>query len=108
VAEENGRISGLYAVLPRQMLFRGRPIRVAVGCQFMVDPDRRHSLTALQLVKACLSGPQDLTLTNGGSDTSRCTWIGIGGTAPLLYSLHWTSDSRNTEDCARHDARGGE
>jgi hypothetical protein len=94
VAEEDGRICGYYAVLPRPMLFRGRPIRVAVASQFVVDPDQRHSLTTLQLVKACLSGPQDLTLTDGATDLGRRMWIGIGGTVPLLYSLHWTRPLR--------------
>lgn len=89
VAEESGRIFGLYAVLPRRMLLRGRPLRVAVGCQFMVDPDKRHSLIALQLLQACISGPQDLTLADGASDQARRMWVGIGGTAPLLYSFHW-------------------
>jgi len=94
VAEEDGGICGFYGVMPRPMLLRGRPIRVAVTCQFMVDPDPRHSLTALQLAKACLSGPQDLTLADGAHDRSRRIWTGIGGTAPLLYSLHWTRPLR--------------
>lgn len=94
VAEEDGRIAGFQAVLPRRMLLRGRPIRVAVGCQLMVDPDKRHSLTALRLMKACLSGPQDLTLADGANDASRRLWIGLGGTASLLYSLHWTRPLR--------------
>ncbi len=94
VAEEDGRIVGCYAVLPRRMRFREQPIRVAVGCQFMVDPDRRHSLTALQLAKACLSGPQDLTLADGASYQIRRGWIGIGGSASPLYGLHWTRPLR--------------
>ncbi len=94
VAEEDGNITGVQAVMPRPMRFRGRPVRVAVSTQFMVDPDKRHSLTALQLAKACLSGPQDLTLADGANDRSRRMWIGIGGTAPLLYSLHWTRPLR--------------
>ena len=94
VAEEDGGMSGCYAIQPRPMLFRGRRIRVAVGFQFMVDPDRRRSLTALQLAKACLSGSQDLTLADGASDQVRRGWAAIGGTAPLLYSLHWTRPLR--------------
>ncbi len=94
VAEEDGRICGFYGVVPRRMLLRGRPLRVAMGCQFFVDPNRRNSLIAFQLVKACISGPQDLTLTDGASDKSRRIWIRIGGTAPLLYSLHWTRPLR--------------
>jgi hypothetical protein len=94
VAEEDGRISGFYAVMPRRMSLRGRPMRVAVGCQFMVDPHKRDSLTALQLAKAFISGPQDLTLADGANDPSRRMWMGIGGTASLLYSLHWTRPLR--------------
>lgn len=89
VAEENGRMAGFYAVLPRKMLLRGRPIRVAVGCQFMMDPANRNSLAALQLAKACISGPQDLTFADGASAQARRMWVAIGGAAPLLYGLHW-------------------
>jgi hypothetical protein len=46
VAEEDGRISGFYAVMPRRMSLRGRPVRVAVGCQFMVDPPQARPSTS--------------------------------------------------------------
>jgi GNAT acetyltransferase-like protein len=94
VAEENGRIAGFAGVMPRRMRLRGREIRVAVGCQFMVDPDQRNSLTALQLMKAYVSGPQDLTLADGANDVARRMWVGLGGTAPLAYNLHWTRTLR--------------
>src|SRR5258706_10174945 len=94
VAEEDGRMAGFAGVMPRRMLFRGRPIRVAVGCQFMVDPNRRSGLTALQLARAALSGPQDLFIADGANDLSRQMWAGLGGTAPLLYNLHWTRPLR--------------
>jgi len=94
VAEENGRMAGFAGVMPRRMVFRGRPIRVAVGCQFMVDPNRRHGLTALQLARAALSGSQDLFIADGANDLSRQMWAGLGGTAPLLYNLHWTRPLR--------------
>jgi hypothetical protein len=89
VAEQNGRITGFLGVVPRRMLLRGRPIRVAVGVHFMVDPDQRHSLIALQLLKACFTGPQDLYLADGASDLSQRIWTKLGGTASLLYSLQW-------------------
>jgi hypothetical protein len=59
VAEDRGRLCGSYAVMPRRMLMGGRPIRLAVGCQFMMDSDNRDGLAAPQLAKACISGPQD-------------------------------------------------
>src|SRR5689334_16551109 len=94
VAEEDGRMAGFAGVMPRRMLFRGRPIRVAVGCQFMVHPNRRSGLTALQLARAALSGPQDLFIADGANDLSRRMWLGLGGTAPLPYNLHWTRPLR--------------
>jgi GNAT acetyltransferase-like protein len=94
VAEEDGHVAGFAGIMPRRMAFRGRPIRVAVGCQFMVDPNRRHGLTALHLARAALSGPQDLFIADGANDLSRLMWAGLGGTAPLLYNLHWTRPLR--------------
>src|ERR1700675_932100 len=55
LAEENGRVTGFLAALPRPMLLHGRALRVAVGCQFLVEPDKSHALTALQLATAFLS-----------------------------------------------------
>jgi hypothetical protein len=94
VAEEGSRITGFYGVVPRRMLLHGRPIRVAMGYQFFVDPDKRHSLTALELLKAGISGPQDLTFTDTAGDTPGRMWTAVGGTAALLYSLYWTRPLR--------------
>lgn len=94
VAQEDGRICGFYGVMPRRMLLRGRPIRAAIGCQFMVDPGPHRSLVLLELAKACLCGPQDLTLADGATDHTRRIWSAIGGTTSLLYSLHWTRPLR--------------
>lgn len=89
VAEHSGRIVGYYAIMPRPMQLNGRALRVAVGCQFVVDPDHRNSLIALKLAQECLSGPQDLTLADGANDTARRMWLAMGGAAPLLYNLQW-------------------
>src|SRR5206468_12935959 len=58
------------------------------------DLDWRQGLTMLQLVKAALSGPQDLFLADGANDQARRVWQTIGGTVPLLYNLHWTRPLR--------------
>ena len=94
VAEDGGRMCGCYAVMPRPMKFRGRAIRAAIGFQFMIDPAYRNSVVTFQLVKACLAGPQDLTVADGANDQTRRGWEAIGGTVPLLYGLHWTRPLR--------------
>jgi hypothetical protein len=94
VAEDGGRIAGLYAVMPRRMRLDGRALRVAVGCQLMADAGPQRSLVALQLTQRALAGPQDLTLADGANDQMRRMWAGVGGAVPLLYSLHWTRPLR--------------
>jgi len=90
VAEQRGDIAGFAGVVPRQMTFGTRPLKVAVGCQFIVHPSARHSLIALQLAKALVSGAQDLFITDGSNDQVRRMWLGIGGAVPILPNLDWT------------------
>jgi len=94
IAETRNEIAGIYAVFPRPMLLRGRAIRVGVGCLLGVDTDKRHSLTALELIKACCSGPQDVMVADGANDRAQQLWVGTGRRLPLLYSLHWTRPLR--------------
>jgi hypothetical protein len=90
VAEERGATVGFAGVLPRRMVFGARPLRVAVGSQFMVHPEWRHSLVALQLLKRVLSGAQDMFVTDGGNDEVRRLWLAVGGAIPILQNLDWT------------------
>jgi len=94
IVEDDRRVVGFAGILPRPMLFRGRSIRVAVGAQFMVDPEERRSLTGLKLAKAVLSGPQDLFIADGSNTQARRMWQGIGGSVPLVHNLHWTRPLR--------------
>jgi hypothetical protein len=93
VYEEQGRIVGCLGVMPRPMWFEDAPIVAAVTHSFMVEPERRSTLAAMQLVKAFLSGPQDLSLAEGNS-VSRRLWEGVGGATSLLHSIRWTHPLR--------------
>ena len=88
-AEEDGRLVGFLGVVPRRMLFGHRAIRVAVSCQLMVDPDKRASFVALELLRRLFAGPQDLTVADGANDASRGLWEASGAIASALHSLHW-------------------
>ena len=85
----DGRIDGFLGVIPRRMSMNGRPIRVAVGTQFMVAPEQRSSLAGIALLKGFLSGPQHLSVSDLASDAGRRIWEGLGGITALLYSMHW-------------------
>ncbi|MDB5173070.1 MAG: hypothetical protein JWM97_1353 [Phycisphaerales bacterium] len=98
--DDERRLAGFLGVMPRRMLFEGRPIRVAVSTQIMVDPDRRCPFAAVQLQRDFFSGPQDLSLTDGANDVSRKLWEGLGGSVALMYSLEWTRVLRPTRHAA--------
>jgi hypothetical protein len=84
----HGRISGFLGVVPRRMSLNGRPVRVAVSTQFIVDPDSRGHGAAL-LFKF-FSGPQDLALADDANADGRRAWEAAGGATALPYSLRWT------------------
>ena len=87
--EGRGRITGFLGVMPRPMRLKGRPIRAAVSSMFMVDPNHRFGLAAVQLMRAFLAGPQDLSLADESTGPSRKLWERLGGTTSLLRSMHW-------------------
>ncbi|HTM11118.1 MAG TPA: hypothetical protein VL754_22265 [Verrucomicrobiae bacterium] len=87
--DDEGGIAGFLGVVPRLMSFNGRPIRAAVSSQFIVDPNRRSTLAAIKLLKAFISGPQDLSIADEANDASRKLLESLGGSAALLYSLYW-------------------
>jgi hypothetical protein len=88
-----GRISGFLGVVPRPALFEGQPVRVAVGTQLMVDPAAR-GLAGFELMKAFLTGPQDLSLSDVANDLSRRMWEALGGATSFIHSLQWTQPVR--------------
>lgn len=94
VAQTDGQIAGFGGMVGRPMLFRGEPLKVAVGCNLIVDPRQRRSPVALKLLKAMIDGPQDLTLADGATEGVRRIWQGLGAHAPLSCNLHWTRSLR--------------
>src|SRR5689334_22392665 len=50
VHEDSARhVTGFLGVVPRQMLFRGEPIQVAVASQLMVDKNRRSAFAPMEM-----------------------------------------------------------
>src|SRR5256885_16645162 len=71
--EEPGGGGGFVGVVPRRMLFRGEPIRVAVTTQLMVAP-RYGGRVGHRLMSQLLSGPQELSITDDANDAARRLW----------------------------------
>ena len=100
-----GHVTGFLGVLPRRMMWRGQPIRLATSTQLMVAP-RSRGLVGLWLVRAFLTGPQDLSLSDTANDTSRRILEGLGGSTSMIHSLAWLRPLRPCRDLASRLARG--
>jgi len=84
-----GAIAGFLGVMPRWLSIKGQPIQAAVSSQYIVEPGPRSTVAALQLAKAFLAGPQDLSLADEASTAMRSLCERAGGSTALLYSLSW-------------------
>jgi hypothetical protein len=89
IAEDGDGMVGFFGVLPRRMVHGNLSLRVAVSCQFMVDPAKRRSLAAVALMRRYFSGPQDLSISDGANDATRSLWEAAGGVASPLHNVHW-------------------
>lgn len=89
----SGNVVGFLGVIPRRMLFNGRPILMAVCSQFVVEPAKRGQV-GLRILKRCFEGPQDLSITDEAGDNTRKIWEWCGGATALPYSIHWTRPLR--------------
>lgn len=88
LSEDGGELVGCLGIMPRPMSFDGVPIVAAVGHNFMVDPRRRSTMAAVELMRAFLAGPQELSLAEG-NEASRRLWTAMGGSISTAHSLRW-------------------
>jgi len=84
-----GTIVGFLGVRPQPMRIREKPMLAAVSSQFIVDRNHRSSLAGIHLLKAFLAGPQELSIVDEASESSRKLWHQFGGSTALLQSIFW-------------------
>lgn len=88
VAVEDGKIIGIESIVPRPMMHGKRAIRAAVSCQTFVHPQYR-GLAAIQLMRALLNGPQDITIADGATLSAAKVWEAMGGLVSPLHRMSW-------------------
>jgi GNAT superfamily N-acetyltransferase len=87
--DDGGRVIGCLGSHVRRFRFDGRPIRVAVSGQLVVDPSARRHATGAFLMKRYLEGHQDATFTDTASATVQRMWQGFGGEVMHLGRIGW-------------------
>jgi hypothetical protein len=92
--EVNGAITGFLGVVSRPMTMDRRRVVGAVSSQFVVAPESRSRMVGVELLKAFLAGPQDVSLADEAWPAAGKLWEAMGGVTSLLYSTHWTRPLR--------------
>jgi hypothetical protein len=93
VEQDDGSLCGCLGVVPRPMIFAGKQILSATSHSFLMSPESRAGLSAIELVRVFLSGPQELSLCQGESASARI-WQLFGGQVSQIYSLCWVRSLR--------------
>ena len=87
---DRGRIVGFIGSHVRRMSFEGARVRLAVPSTFISDPRERNRTAGAFLLRRFLSGPQDLTITDGATVPVQRIWERLGGHTAHFRSLAWT------------------
>ena len=86
----SGQIAGFQASYARRLVLDDRPLRLVSCGQLVADPEAEGVGIGGQLMRRMLSGPQDLTLTDGASGEVRDMWARLGGATSAVTSIGWT------------------
>lgn len=84
------RIVGFIGSHVRRLLIDRRRIRMACAGQLFSDPGHRRLGVGAKLLRSYMSGPQDLTITDGATDVVHEMWVRLGGYALYPGSVVWT------------------
>lgn len=86
---QDGRLTGFIGVLPQAMELEGERLRAAICTTWMVDDHEADPFAGARLLKAVLSGPQDLTFSETSNDLSTAMWRRMGAHVLASYSLEY-------------------
>ncbi len=85
----NGRVNGFIGVLPQTVQLDGESLRAAICTTWMVDDHQSDPFAGARLLKAVLSGPQDLSFSETSNDLSTAMWRRMGAHVLASYSLEY-------------------
>lgn len=85
----DGAVRGFIGILPLRLVFRGATLRAAVAGSLMVEKPQDNPLAGARLLRAYLSGPQDVSLSDSANAVSRGMWERLGGKSVPTQSMEW-------------------
>jgi len=85
----DGAVRGFIGILPLRLAFRGATLRAAVAGSLMVDNPQENPLAGARLLRAYLSGPQDVSFSDSANAVSIGMWERLGGKTVPSESMEW-------------------
>lgn len=86
---DDGNVSGFIGALSLPMLVKDRPLRGAVAVALVADDRAGDPFAGARLMRAFLSGPQDISLTETANHVSTTMLRKLRATVLPDYSLEW-------------------
>ncbi|MCW5695460.1 MAG: hypothetical protein KIS96_01865 [Bauldia sp.] len=84
-----GAVNGFIGVMPLRLVLDGRPLKAGIAGSLMVDAPREDPLAGARLLRAFLTGPQDISLSETSNPLSQRMWDKMGGTTIAALSMDW-------------------
>lgn len=81
-------IVGFLGSHARRVRLDGQPLRLVYSGPLVAAPDSPGS--GALLTRRLLSGPQELTLSDGATEYMQRMWTGLGGNTDFVSSISWT------------------
>lgn len=98
----NGHINGFLGVITKHFRYRDRMITVANCHHLMATEEARKQLMPIKLLQHFLAGPQDISFSDGSSDSTRQLWKRLGGESVSGESIYYKIPLRPASFAAGH------
>jgi len=85
----DGEVIGSIGAQRRRLRFGDRELAGTVVSHFVVDPERRGGAAGALMIRKLLSGPQDLTFTDSGTEAVVRIWRTFGGHLDHSRTFDW-------------------
>ncbi|MAO64154.1 MAG: hypothetical protein CL666_04075 [Balneola sp.] len=85
----NGDINGFLGIITKSFQYKNRMITMANCHHLMATEDGRKQLMPMRLLQHFLSGPQDISLSDGSADSTMELWKRLGGEFVTGESLYY-------------------
>ncbi|MEX2351392.1 MAG: hypothetical protein WD529_03055 [Balneolaceae bacterium] len=85
----NGNVNGFLGVITKPFRYNNRRITIANCHHLMATEEARNQLMPMRLLQQFLAGPQDVSFSDGSSESTRQLWKRLGGESVIGESIYF-------------------